>query len=77
VERSFTWGADSDGASSIGKWELEEIGDAVLGVAFTSGDGQVGALRIRHHLEDEDTMIGTIELPQPIKFKMIRATPKE
>jgi hypothetical protein len=68
----FLMGADSDGAASLGKWDTKDNGDAVLGTAFTSGDGQEGTLSIRHHLEDKDTMIVTVELPLPIKFKMIR-----
>ena len=73
----FHMGAASDGTSSQGRWEVDENGDAVLGLAFTSGDDQEGVLSIRHHPVDEDTMIVTIELAQPIKFKMIHANPKK
>ncbi len=69
----FHMGADSDGSSSLGTWQVKDNGDAVLGIVFTSGDGQEGALSIRHHLADKDTVVVTIELPQPIKFKLIRA----
>ena len=56
--------ADSDGSSSFGKWVVDDKnGDAVLGIGYTSGDGLEGGLSIRHHLEDKDTMIVTIELP--------------
>ena len=69
----FYMGASSDGTSSLGKWKVDDNGDAVLGFGFTTGDGHEGVLSIRHHLADNDTMIVTIQLDQPIKFKMIRA----
>ncbi|MEO2049375.1 MAG: hypothetical protein ABGX16_22690 [Pirellulales bacterium] len=69
----FHMGADSDGTSSLGEWKVEDNGDAVLGIVFTSGDGEDGALSIRHHRVDKDTILVTIELPQPIQFKLIRA----
>lgn len=71
----FHMGADSDGGSTIGKWEIGKDGDAVLGVAFTAGDGNVGAFKIRHHLENKDSMAVTLELARPITFKMVRQTP--
>lgn len=67
-------GADSDGGTSLGEWNVDDIGDAILSLIFTSGDGQEGTLNVRHHMEDEDTMIVTIELSQPIDLKMVRAT---
>ena len=73
----YHMGADSDGTSSLGKWELEDNGDAVLGIVYTSGDGQEGALSIRHHQEDKDTVVVTIELPEPIKFKLIRSAKRQ
>jgi len=69
----FHLGADSAGGSSLGKWELADNGDAVLELLFTGGDGEQGVMTIRHHREDKDTIIVTFELPDPIKFKMIRA----
>lgn len=68
----FHMGADSDGGSSIGKWEIGKDGDAVLGVAFTAGDGKVGAFKMRHRLEDKDSMSVTLELGRPITFKLVR-----
>jgi hypothetical protein len=68
----FHMGADNDGGASLGKWDTKDNGDVVLGFAFTGGDGLDGTLSIRHHLEDKDTMIVTVELPEPIKVKMIR-----
>lgn len=68
-------GADSNGASFLGKWELKDNGDAVLGLAFTDGDGRPGALSIRHRLEGSDAMNVTLELPQPLSFRMNRLKP--
>ena len=45
----------------------------VLELVFTSGDGQQGALRIRHLLEGNDKMKVTIELPQPVTITLIRS----
>ncbi len=73
TDEVFFMGASSDGTSSLGKWEIDGNGDAVLGVLFTTGEGEQGGLSIRHHLEDKDTMTVTIELPDPIEFKMVRA----
>ena len=39
--------------------------------------GEQGTLSIRHHWDDEDTLIVTIELPEPIKIKMIRGNTAE
>ncbi|GAA5510330.1 hypothetical protein [Novipirellula caenicola] len=72
----FHMGADSTGGSSLGKWEVDKNGDAVLGLLFTGADGEQGGLSIRHHREDEDTIIVTIELPEPMQYKMIRVKPK-
>lgn len=69
----FHMGADSDGTSSLGKWEVDESGDAVLGILYTTADGQEGALNIRFHKEEMDAVTMTIELPQPIRVKLIRA----
>ncbi|MCM2369273.1 hypothetical protein [Aporhodopirellula aestuarii] len=73
----FHMGADSEGASSLGKWTIDEKGDAVLGLLFTAGDGEQGGLSIRHHREDQDTMIVTLELPEPTTVKMIRVKPAQ
>ena len=66
-------GADSNSGTSLGEWKVEDNGDAVLGLIFIGGDGEEGTLSIRQHREDKDTMTLTIELPQPIKFKLVRA----
>ena len=70
----FHMGADSAGTSSLGKWEVDDNGDAVLGIAYTSGDGQEGVVSIRYHREAENTVIMTIELPEPIEVKLNRQT---
>ncbi len=69
----FYMGADSTGSSSIGQWTVEDNGDAVLGMLYTSGDGQEGSMNIRHHREDNDTMTVTVELPNPVVIKLIRS----
>ncbi len=72
----FLMGADSDGGSYLGEWNVDNNEDAVLGIGFTSPDGQEGLLSIRHQMENKDTMLVTVELPQPITFKMIRSKAK-
>jgi hypothetical protein len=73
----FHMGADSEGNSSLGKWIVQDNGDAILGLVYTSSSGQEIEVIIRHHLVDKDTMIVTIEAPEPMRVKMIRATPKD
>ena len=68
----FHIGADRNGTSFLGKWELSKDGDAVLEVAFTSGTGDKGSIRIRYHFANDDSLVLTVELPQPITIKMIR-----
>jgi len=72
----FSMGADSEGGSALGKWSESNDGDAVLELLFTTGDRQQGALRLRYHLEGNDKLIITLEGPQPIKIRLVRATPK-
>lgn len=73
----FHMGADSDGGSSLGKWEVDDQGDAILGLVFTGGDGEQGAMSIRHRRVDDDTIVVTIELPEPITIRLIRLTTDE
>lgn len=73
----FHMGADSGGGSSLGKWEVDDNGDAILGLLFTGGNGEQGAMSIRHHRVDDNTLVVTIELPEPITVRLIRATPDE
>ena len=67
----FHMSAGSAGDSSIGKWKFEGI-EAILGLLFVTGNGQEGALQIRYRLQGNDTMFVTVDLPEPITFKMIR-----
>lgn len=69
----FQVGGDDQGTSFLGGWRFEEKGDAVLAVTYTTGDGAEGTLNIRYRLEGNDTLIMTLELPQPITVRMIRA----
>ncbi len=69
----FQVGGDDQGTSFLGGWKFEEKGDAVLAVTYTAGDGTEGTLSIRYHFQDNDTLILTLELPQPITVRMIRA----
>lgn len=69
----FHMGADDQGTSSLGKWEVEDNGDAVLGIQYTTADGTEGTLNIRFHKEGKDAVTMTIELPEPIRIKMIRS----
>ncbi len=71
----FNISANNKGGSSLGKWTLEE-GKAILDLLFVTGEGVEGALRIRFRLKDDNTMIVTIDLPEPITVKMIRKKSK-
>lgn len=70
----FHMGANSDGASFLGQWKFQ--GDeADLGILYTSGDGQEGALNIKYHRVDADTMTVKVflpALPDPIVSSTIK-----
>ena len=51
----FNMGASSDGTSFLGDWKFQGE-DAELGILYTSGDGQDGALSVKYHRVDADTM---------------------
>ncbi|MDG2013375.1 MAG: hypothetical protein P8J33_07715 [Pirellulaceae bacterium] len=72
----FQMGVASDGSSSLGSWNFKKDGMAVLGMAYTAGDGSEGSLEIRLHLDDKDSMTITIVLPQPIEIEMVRVDKK-
>ena len=55
----FQIGADRNGTSFLGKWELPKDGDAVLEVAFTSGTGDKGSIKIRYHFANDDSLVLT------------------
>ena len=67
----FHVSVDDRGGSSIGRWTFVD-GQAFLGLLFVTGTGDEGALQIRHRLEGDDTMIVTVDLPEPVVIKMIR-----
>ncbi len=69
-------GADNRGGAALGKWTLDG-GDAVAEIKFMAGDGTEGAVRVRHHLVDDDTLVVTIEAPEPVEVKMVRAAAPE
>ncbi len=71
----FNISVDSEGGSSLGKWTLKKE-EAILELVFVTGAGVEGALRIRFKLEDDNTLIVTVDLPEPLGFKMIRIEPK-
>lgn len=68
----FHMGADSGGTSSLGKWEIDDSGDALLKVVYTTAEGQQGDLSIRFHKEGEDEVTMSIESPQQFSLKLIR-----
>ncbi len=67
----FHMGGDAQGASSLGDWRIDADGSAVLSVAFTSGDGQQGALQIRQKMIGKDTIDVKIVGTQ-IQYKLVR-----
>ncbi|MFN0051091.1 MAG: hypothetical protein ACKV0T_02810 [Planctomycetales bacterium] len=69
----FHTGADRNGTSFTGQWEFPNDGDAVLDIRFTSGAGETGSIKLRYRLVDDDTLVVTVELPQPITIRMIRS----
>ena len=72
----FHVGANSKGASVLGKWEFE--GDeAILGLGFVSGEGVEGAMQIRYTMKDENTVAVSVEglTPAPIVYTMVKVKP--
>ena len=69
----FHMGVDSKGGSSLGKWTFD-ADEAVLELGFTSAEGQLGGLKIKHLLKDDNTLIVTIYSVEPITLKMILNT---
>lgn len=53
-------GANNRGGAVLGKWTGED-GDAVLEVGYVSGEGEEGKMKIRHAMQDDDTMEVTVE----------------
>jgi hypothetical protein len=52
-------GVNSMGGASLGQWN-EDGGDAILELGYVSPEGEEGGMRIRHHLQDDDTMVVTV-----------------
>ena len=71
----FQTGADSQGTRFTGKWDIQENGDALFALAYSPAQGQDGTLSLRYHRVDDDTLIMTVELPQPIRVKLVRSKP--
>ncbi len=72
----YNMSAGSDGGSSLGEWKFSASGEASLGILYTAGTGQEGALSIRYRLVNQDTLEMTVDLPQPITYRLIRAKEK-
>lgn len=68
----FHRGADARGTSFSGRWKFPAEGDATLTLNFSTSAGEKGTLVIRYHFENDETMILTVELPEPIHVKLVR-----
>lgn len=66
-------GTDSEGASHLGTWSFTKGKPAVLDVAYKRADGEEGTLKITHRLQNDDSLVITLELPEPITIRMVRA----
>ena len=67
----FIVSADDKGGSASGKWTFNKD-EAVLDLGFVTPEKQEGLLQLRYKFIDDDTMIATIVLPEPVVIKMIR-----
>ena len=65
-------GADSKGTGSLGKWSAVD-GDAILDLGFVTEGGNEGRLKIRHHMQDANTLVITIEKEEPITITLVRS----
>lgn len=63
--------ADNTGGIGKGSWSKEDD-EAVLTLDYVTGDGDEGTLVIRHRFENEDTMVVTLDLDNPIEVRLIR-----
>jgi len=73
----FEVSADRNGLSSLGNWTFNEKGEVTARLGYTSGDGEQGDLTLQYKLLDEDTLILTIGLPQPIQIQLVRSHQKQ
>ena len=69
----FHVGTDSKGTSVLGKWTFKS-GVAVLELAFVTGDGVEGVMKIRYTKKDDNTLVVSIEglTPQPIVYTLVK-----
>jgi hypothetical protein len=69
----FHVGTDSKGTSVLGKWVFKD-GEAILELAFVTGEGVEGVMKIRYTKKDENTLIVSLGglSPQPIVYTMIK-----
>jgi hypothetical protein len=68
----FQVGADDQGGSHLGSWEFRKQGPAILTMGYTSGDGNQGELTLRYQLVEQDRLVLTIQLPNPITVRLKR-----
>ncbi len=73
----FHMGADGEGTSFLGSWKFEKNEDALLEVGFSRADGEEGSVNVRYRFEDDDTLILTLELEEPITIRLIRVETTE
>ena len=71
----FHVSADDKGGSSIGQWTFGEQ-EAILNLGFVTPEKQEGLLQLRYKFLDDDTMVVTVVLPDPLEIKMIRVKEK-
>ena len=64
-------GLDSEGTSSQGTWTFDEE-EAVLEHRFRTITGEQGGRRLLYELVDDDTMLITIDSPDPVVLRMVR-----
>ena len=76
TQEIFLMSADNQGGSSIGTFEKKEKNSSTLGVLFVTPQGEEGAVKIRYEFENDDTLIVTLELPEPIVFRLVRSQRK-
>ena len=69
----FHVGADDKATSVLGKWTFKS-GVAVLELAFVTGNGVEGVMKIRYTKKDDNTLVVSIEglTPQPIVYTLVK-----
>ena len=69
----FHVGADDKETSVLGKWVFKD-GEAILELAFVTGDGVEGVMKIRYTKKDDNTLVVSIEdlTPQPIVYTLVK-----